>query len=163
MAYDPAGDATGGGQPLWPAALSLASVGTSIARSPFVESRGGSWQNKILALDTGGVLHAVDDLGSVGMLLWDLVPESGVQFRSLPVVLAGGPVSYAFIGRDDGTLQMIELNPLTPVSRGAIYIESGSTVYDPSIDVEDGSAVIVAVAGTTVKRMAIPLCLQPPF
>ena len=163
MAYDPGGIATGGGQPLWPAALALASPGTVVSRSPFVESRGGPWQNKILALDSGGTLHAVDDLGTVGFLLWDLAPESGVRFRGLPVVLPGGAASFAFLGRDDGTLQMIELDPLAPVPRGAIDIEIGSTVYDPSIDLEGGSAVIVAVAGTTVDRLTIPLCLQPPF
>jgi outer membrane protein assembly factor BamB len=163
MAYDPAGSAIGGGQPLWPAALAVAAPGTVIARSPSIESRAGSWQNKILALDSGGTLHAAGDSGSSGFFLWDLAPESGARYRSLPVVLPGNPVSYAFIGRDDGTLQMIELG-LIPLARGAIYIQQATTdVYDPSIDLEDGSPVIVVVAGTTVKRLTIPLCLEPPF
>jgi len=164
MAYDPAGNGLGSELPRWPAAIQVASTGTTITRSPAVESRAGTWQNKILVLDSGGTLHAVQDSGLTGEILWDLAAESGIQFRSLPVVLPGETASYAFLGRDDGTLQMIELNPGAPASQGAIYIESALTdVYDPSIDLEDGLPVIVVVAGTTVKRMTIPLCLNPPF
>lgn len=167
MAYDPAGNGSGSGQPLWASPLQVASTGTIVSRSPAVESRTGTWQNKILVLDTGGTLHAVQDNGSSGSVMWDLAPESGVQYRSLPVVLPGAVTSHAFVGRDDGTLQMIELGT-TAKPKGAIYIQdgapSGVDVYDPSIDFElDGSPRVVVASGTTVKRLSVPLCVSVPF
>ena len=162
MAYDPA---TGG--QLWAVSESVVSAGSFIARTPSVEWRAGSWQNRILVLDSGGTLHAAKDNGSTGEVLWSRSAfGSGVKFRSLPVVLPGA-VSYAFVGRNDGLLQMLQLGETDLSHRGAVTIEDTyvGDVYDPSMDLDiaSGTLRIVAAGPTKIRRLTIPFCAGAPF
>jgi hypothetical protein len=163
MAYNPVGNGLGGGAPLWSAALSVASVGTLISRSPSVESRGSSWQNKILVLDTGGTLHAVTDNGMTGSVLWTASAEAGVTWMTVPVVLPDPTASRAFLGRSDGYLQMVQLGTTFPTIQGIVAVQFPTQTFDPSLDIEGNAVRLDVVAGTTIERITVPICPNPPF
>ena len=168
MAYDAAGNGLGGVAPLWSAPLMVAGAGTVISRSPAVESRSGSWQNKILVLDSAGSLHAVKDNGTTGSILWDLSADPGVSYRSLPVVIPDPNQSRALIGRSDGYIQMVGLNSSvtdpTPIPQGIVQVNAGAVnVFDPSLDAPGGVLnKAVVVAGTTVNQLNVPFCANTP-
>ena len=163
MAYDPAGH-LGGAAPLWSSAVTVARPGTFISKSPDVQSRTGVWQNRILALDSGGTLHAIADCdlanapagcAADGMLLWSRSAfGAGISFKSRPIVLPGTP-SRAFIGRNDGYIQMLELTDTDLAYKGIVTASpaapNNAEVYDPSFD--EGDAKITVVSGTQINRL----------
>jgi hypothetical protein len=163
-AYNPAGDGLGGPSKAWSTALAVASPGAIVTHSPWVEPRPGTWQDKILVLDSAGTLRAIQDNGSTGSHLWVIGSgEPGVRWVSTPVVLPGLTESKAFVGRDDGHLQQIQLDGGQP--EGVIQIAALTTedVFDPVIDTDpvSGHAVVVA-GGTRVARVSVPICTTPP-
>ena len=163
MAYDPAGSGLGGGAPLWASSLAVASLGTQIIQNIV------TFGSRLLIVDTDGVMHAVQDTGSAGVKLWVAAPEPGVRFTSAPAVLqlAGGTYA-AFIGRDDGTVQQVDLGLASPTFRGTIVSgEFFDVVCTPTIDLEPGEPsqqrLVVAATSGTVTRLKLPLCNSAPF
>ena len=72
----------------------------------------------------------------------------------MPVVLPGSP-NYAYVGRDDGTVQMIQLSNTGADPKGVIVIDqnvAGTDVYDPSLDFEGSAQRLVAVSGGVMRR-----------
>jgi hypothetical protein len=56
----------------------VASTGAIVTRSPWVDPGPGTFQDKILVLDSAGTLRAVQDNGSSGSFLWVINPtDSG--------------------------------------------------------------------------------------
>jgi hypothetical protein len=165
-AYDAAGNGAGGPAPLWTTGLALpTSSGVLFPRSPAVEARSGTWKDKILVLDSLGKLFAVRDDGTSGALLWTASSPDAGRWVSAPVVLPGPSESKAFIGRNDGFLQMVGLDGGTPQGVLQISTTAGATVFDPVLDTDPGSGVVnrlVVVGGATVARIAVPLCANSP-
>jgi hypothetical protein len=161
-AYNPAGNGLGGPARLWTSGLSVATPGAIVVRSPWVETKTGTWKDKILVLDSSGKLFAVQDNGTTGSLLWAITPTDAGRWVSAPAVLSGASESKAFIGRDDGYLQMIKLDG--GQVQGVIQVSTLATdVYDPAIDTDaaTGQAVVV-VGGTTIARITVPICANDP-
>lgn len=164
MAYNPLGNGTGGGAPLWASPVSATGPGAIITRNMAPFSAG------LLIVDTGGTLHAVRDNQTSGTLLWILDAESGVQYRSAPVVLQLMVEENAYIGRDDGTIQQILLGPANATPRGVMAVDGpsvGMDVCDPTLDLEPGAPephhlVVAAVTGK-VTRIHLPICNTAPF
>jgi outer membrane protein assembly factor BamB len=163
MAYDPAGNGLGGGAPLWASSLTVASTGTSIIQNVV------TFAARLLIVDTGGALHAVQDTGSAGIKLWGAAPEGGVQFTSAPAVLQLANGTYAaLIGRDDGTVQQVDLGLAGPTMRGTVVVgEFPDIVCTPTIDLEPGvpspQRLVVAAASGKATRLKLPLCNSAPF
>lgn len=161
-AYDAAGNGSGGPAKLWPTGLEVGVP--TVQRSPWVEPRPGTWQDKILTLDSTGTLRGIQDDGAVGRLLWVASSPDPSRWVSTPVVLPGATESKAFIGRTDGYLQMIKLDGGQP--EGILQITTSATdVFDPVLDTDPGSAVpnrLVVVGGTTMARVSVPTCALPP-
>ncbi len=163
QAYDAAGNGLGGPSRVWTTGLSVASPGAIITRSPQVETRPGSWQGKILVLDSLGTLFAIQDNGTTGSILWSIKPTDSGRWISTPAVLPGPSESKAFIGRNDGYLQMIKLDGGQP--QGIIQVAASTVddVYDPAIDFDFSlNPRVVVVGGTRVSRIAVPICTEDP-
>jgi outer membrane protein assembly factor BamB len=167
-AYNPAGDGLGGPSRLWTTPLMVASPGAQITRSLRGELAAGTWQGKLLVVDSNGKLTAVEDKGTSGSILWSITTGESAKWVSAPAVLSGPTQSVAFIGRDDGYLQMIDLDRGQP--QGIIPVAGSSDpLSDPGIDTDPvtGHAVVVA-GGETIARITAPLCSlthgnPPPF
>jgi hypothetical protein len=167
MAYDPGGDPTnpGAAVSLWANPVQMPSL---VTRNIWPEFRGGPFHGNILALDVAGTLRALMDAGGSGQVLWDTTAEPGVTFRSMPVVFPSA--NKAFIGRDDGRVQQIDLALGAP--EGTLQVAPApADVYDPSLDVEGGAPdinrLIVAAGGMSgtngmITRVNVPLCATPP-
>jgi outer membrane protein assembly factor BamB len=160
QAYDPAGDGLGGGMALWSSALAVATPGSTVSRNLAPVERGS--QNELLVVDSSGVLRLVRDLGSLGTVLWDLAAESGASFVSAPI--AAPSLNRAYIGRNDGYLQQVDL---AHEPQGIVKVNSiAANVGDPSLDVEPGASapnrLVVAGEEGRVTRLVIPFCDTPP-
>jgi outer membrane protein assembly factor BamB len=163
-AYDPAGNGLGGALPLWSSPLAVASPGTIISHDIWPIN------DKLLIVDSGGTLHQVQDLGTFGIVNWSITAESGVIFTTMPVAVAS--LNRAYVGRDDGTIQQIQLSDTQGTPQGVVVVNLGAIVFDPSLDIEGGAAdfnrLVVAAGGVgggpgRVTRLILPLCLAPPY
>ncbi|HZM68740.1 MAG TPA: hypothetical protein VFB95_00065, partial [Candidatus Cryosericum sp.] len=162
-AYAPGGNGLSGPSRLWTTGLAVASSGAIVTHSPWVEERAGTWQDKILVLDSLGMLYAVSDNGEAGSILWVREPTDAAQWVSAPVVLPGASESKGFIGRDDGYLQMIKLDG--GQVQGIIKVAALTTedVYDPAIEQDPfAGQSLVVVGGKKIAGFAVPICTDAP-
>jgi slime mold repeat-containing protein len=165
-AYDPAGNGAGGPALLWPGPVPVVSPGATVAHSPRVVPGVGGAADRILTLDSAGKLFAVqDNLGFAEQMYTAVSPEPSTgRWVSTPLVLPDAAGSQVFIGRSDGTLQMVTVDGGLP--EGILSIgAAGTTVYDPAFDSDPASGVLnrlVVVGGTTMARVTVPLCTTPP-
>jgi hypothetical protein len=169
MAYDPAGNGLGGALPLWASPLAVASPGTIISRDVWPIA------DKLLIVDSGGTLHQIQDLGTYGTVNWGTTADAGGTFTTMPVAVAS--LNRAYVGRDDGTIQQIQLSTERGTLQGVVFVNPvnpGAVVVDPSLDVEGGAAdfnrlVVAAGIGITeekpgtVTRLILPLCDNAPY
>jgi hypothetical protein len=169
FAYGPDGNGLGGPDIKWSFAVA---PGSTINRSPWIESRAGTFKDKILVLDTAGVLRAYQDNGtSTGPALWSQTSLSA-RWVSLAAVLPGPANSYAFIGRDDGFLQQVDLAAGSQEGRQQVVIPTlnagaGDTVFDPYFDFQASNNLTVnrayaiddnGAGNHTLKRFKLPFC-----
>ena len=172
-AYGPNGNGLGGPDIKWSYAVA---PGSTINRSPWIEPRSGTFKDKILVLDTAGILRAYQDNGtSTGPALWSQTSSGVATWVSLPIVLPGPSNSYAYVGRNDGYLQQVDLAAGAQQGRqqvnsfGTNNAFTGDIVFDPSLDVQDSATFIVNRAyvvddggtGSTnhaIKRFKLPFC-----
>jgi hypothetical protein len=180
-AFDRAGNGLGGAKSLWSNnPLPIASTGSIISIVPWVEPRGGTWQNRILAVDSAGVLHAICDgvsspadtcgagTGSVGTRLWDLTATGGATFRSEPNVVPDATQSKAYISRDDGYSQMLYLDDRSPSIHGVVTLEGATPTnvgFDGAMDLDSlgNPTQMVVIAGTTLNRLQVPYCTSTGY
>jgi outer membrane protein assembly factor BamB len=179
MAYDPAGDPfnPGRAKPDWNTFIQLP---LPFARSPWAEFRSGPLQGILLAMDIGGNLRAIRDLGTDGAILWSAAaggtlsagacPAGALCFRGVPVVSPSSGNIY--IGRNDGRVQQLTS---TGTREGVININPSASnnvdVFDPSLDLEAGPDIdrlVVAAAGLAggngkVTRVSVPICENTPI
>jgi hypothetical protein len=170
FAYGPDGNGVGGPDLKWSYAVA---PGSSINRSPWIEPRGGTFKDKILVLDTAGVLRAFQDNGTSIGPLWAQTATGTATWISLPIVLPGSSHSYAYVGRNDGYLQQVDLasgeqggrQQVDSAGGGSAF--AGDLVFDPSLDLQDSltfnvnRAYVVDDGGTTnhsIKRFNLPFC-----
>jgi hypothetical protein len=165
MAYDPAGR-LGRAAPRWPNPVAVAPAGRFINKPLSVESGTGTWQNRILVMDSSGGLHAVADCdlpnapagcAADGKHLWSRAAfGSGISFKSRPIVLPGAATSRAFIGRSDGYMQMLELSDTDLAYRGIVTANPGAPgnneVFDPAFDPVSPLKIAV-VSGTQISYL----------
>jgi FOG: WD40-like repeat len=167
-AYNPEGNGIGGPNIYWSANVT---AGSPINRSPWIEARAGTFKDKILILDTAGVLRAYQDDGtSAGGPLWVSSSTGTATWVSLPIVLPGVTTSYAYVGRNDGFLQQVNLATGSPEGRQQVNITNafpGDFVFDPSLDIQASNvgnvnrAYVVDDGGFTnhaLKRFKLPFC-----
>ena len=164
MAYDPAGNGMGGGAPLWSVPLPVASPGAIISRNMAHGPAVGPFAGRLLVVDTGGTLYAIQDNDTSGTVLWYLFAENGVRYCTSPAVLEFGASTLAYVGRDDGSVQQIRLAASKGNPEGAMAVTPfASDAYDPAIDVEPQGYRLVIAAGDRVTRLLLPLCSVPPY
>jgi hypothetical protein len=160
MAYDPAGNAaTGGAAPLWTSPVVLSAA---VRRAPWVEGRGGTWANRILALDSAGAVHRITDLGTHGARDWSIVPGgTGLQFVASPAVEP--TLGKAYLGRSDGMVQQIDLS--SGASEALISSGSSNFVFDPSLDLSNGTTATgrLTVATGVATGAVSQFCAPTPY
>jgi putative pyrroloquinoline-quinone binding quinoprotein len=157
MAYDPAGSAAGGALRLW---SSPAVVPDPIVRSPWIESRSGAWENRILVVDSAGRLTRFTDAVDHAVRNWSVQPGPGLLYTSIAAVdPVHGSVS---IGRNDGFVQQVDLSSGAPGAQSPI--QPGALVFDPSLDpatAPGGFERLTAAAGSAAGTVA-QYCAWPP-
>lgn len=164
-AYDPAGNGSGGPSQLWGTGVIVAGPGAFVVRSPRVERANGAGPDRIYVLDSSGKLTGVEDSGPDALLMWAVSsPDPTGKWVSTPAVLPSPAGNQGFIGRNDGTVQMLNIDG--GLAQGILNIGgAGTEVYDPVLDTDPGSGVInrlVVMGGLTMARLAVPLCANGP-
>jgi hypothetical protein len=156
LPYNPAGDGLGNGSPYWAAPVNVATPGTILV------SNISAFANSLFVLDSGGRLAKVNDTGSSGSIVWTQQAEPGATWIGAPVLVP--TVGKAYLGRDDGYVQQIQLQDgnlewLVPVGDVSVPVD----VYDPSPDTEgpvNFTNRLAAAAGSNMARFKVPFC--PP-
>jgi len=150
--WAPDGDGFGGGVILW-----AYSSGAPLLRNPWVEFR-FPLPTRVFFVDQGGVLHGVQDRGTLGVTLWPPVSAGGGHsFVTAPAVASG--LNKGYVGRDDGAIQQIDLAG-GALETLALPIGTGAT-WDPSIDMSSAGApsvdrLMVPYPTGVVARFCIP-------
>ena len=153
QAYNPAGNGVGGAAAFWATPVNAASAGAIVLDNIWPVS------SSLLVLDTDGILRRVDDGGASGSISWAHGAEPGVSFRGAPVAVQ--TVGKAYIGRDDGYLQQVNL--ATGAAEWVVAVnDSGHVeVSDASLDTEgpvNFTNRIAASAGGNMGRFKVPFC-----
>ena len=161
--YSAGGDGEGGPLRLWSSGLSVATDGAVVRAAPFFETRPGTWQFKILVLDSAGQLFAVQDNGSSGTLVWSIRATDTGRWVNGPAVLPGAGESRAFLGRNDGTIQMVKLDGGQTQGTIQVSATTSQTVAEPTLDVGAGGIPrVIAVGGDRIKALTVPFCTNDP-
>ncbi len=158
MAYDPNGSATGDKLPLWDSPIV---VPGGITRNIWVESRAGGYSGKILAVDSSGHLSCFTDKGNHASLDWSVLPPAGTSFTS--TVNVEPTLGKLYIGRNDGSVQQIDLSTGTPEASLPVA-PAGSTVFDPTLDSRYGSTIFdrLLVVGGNASGSFAQFCVAVP-
>lgn len=133
------------------AALWDYAIGATVARS-------GSWQNKILALDSGGALRLIEDGPTGPMPVWGPVsPGGGLYFVTAPAVAP--EIGKAYVGRNDGFIQQVSTS--TGTVEIAVSAQMKSPLHDPTVDFSgpstlDPDRLLVPSLDGTIARFCIP-------
>ncbi len=128
-AFNPAGDGLGGAQPYW---ITPPSVPAPVTAWASMTTDGGGWTAIFVGADC---LHRITDTGPGAVADWSICAP-GASFTGTPVLHPG--LGKAFIGRDDGMIQQIDM--AGGMAEIAIPIApTGVEVFDPSLDVEGGA------------------------
>lgn len=160
QAYDPLGD-VGKAKPLQTAVH----VPGLITNNIWPEFRPGPAQGRVFLRDSTNRIHAVgpDPVTGSPTLIWSSVQSN---YTTMPVVEPATSKLYA--GRSDGIIEQLDL--VGGFQQAGVTVNASATVYDASLDVEPGTAIVnrmvVAAAGVgagagKVTRVCLPLANNP--
>jgi FlgD Ig-like domain len=117
--------------------------------------------SRIFWVDAIGFFHGIEDGGTQATELWPpLTPDqTTVHFSTAPLVIGG--IGKAYLGRNDGTIQQVDLNAgLLETTTPAVF-GSQANPGDPAADFSDTNRttpdrLITVFTGGMVARYCIP-------
>ena len=114
-------------------------------------------KNRIYLVDTGGELHAVDDLGTCARRRWSLVTGAGGSFCTQPALLASA--NRLYVGATDG--RVYQINPDTGASPAYASISATAAPVNQILLQETGvipgeGARLFVICQNLLKKLCIP-------